>query len=167
MGSHWLNRVGIVAVLVGVSLFLKYAFEGKWVGPPGRISIRHMAGIAVIIWSESFRAHKYHIFSFLEGSRLRHAVPIAVGRLPGIQLAFLDCSLHRNGYGHYLDYYIALWQEAEILALFALIGGFATPLLLYTGENREVQLIAYLALLNSATLLLVGTALGGVCCWLA
>ena len=39
IGSQWLNRVGIVAVLVGVSLFLKYAFEGKWVGPPGRVLI--------------------------------------------------------------------------------------------------------------------------------
>jgi uncharacterized membrane protein len=45
IGSQWLNRVGIVAVLVGVSLFLKYAFEGKWVGSAGRISIGLLAGI--------------------------------------------------------------------------------------------------------------------------
>jgi len=49
---------------------------------------------------------------------------------------------------------LALWQEAQILALFALIGGFATPILLYTIEKREFELFTYLALLNAATLIL-------------
>jgi uncharacterized membrane protein len=157
VGSHWLNRVGIVAVLVGVSLFLKYAFEGKWVGPPGRISIGLLAGIAVIIWSEWFRAHKYHIFSFslkalgLGMLYLSLWAAFQVYNLLSWTVAFIAM-----GTVTISTTTLALWQEAEILALFALIGGFATPLLLYTGENREVQLFAYLALLNSATLLLVG-----------
>lgn len=157
VGSHWLNRVGIVAVLVGVSLFLKYAFEGRWVGPPGRISIGLLAGIAVIIWSEWFRAHKYHIFSFslkalgLGMLYLSLWAAFQVYNLLSWTVAFIAMVTVTIS-----TTTLALWQEAEILALFALIGGFATPLLLYTGENREVQLFAYLALLNSATLLLVG-----------
>jgi uncharacterized membrane protein len=158
VGSHWLNRVGIVAVLVGVSLFLKYAFEGKWVGPPGRISIGLLSGIAVIVWSEWFRAHKYHIFSFslkalgLGMLYLSLWAAFQVYNLLSWTVAFVAMVTVTIS-----TTTLALWQEAEILALFALIGGFATPLLLYTGENREVQLFAYLALLNSATLLLVGT----------
>ena len=46
----------------------------------------------------------------------------------------------------------ALLQNAEILAALSLAGGFATPVLLATGHNREVQLFAYLALLDAATL---------------
>ncbi|MGZ7081162.1 MAG: hypothetical protein ACXVJT_17240, partial [Thermoanaerobaculia bacterium] len=30
IGAHWLNRIGIAAVLVGVAYFLKYAFENEW-----------------------------------------------------------------------------------------------------------------------------------------
>jgi uncharacterized membrane protein len=52
---------------------------------------------------------------------------------------------------------LALWQEAETLALFALVGGFATPLLLYTGESRQLELFMYIALLNVATLILAGS----------
>ena len=44
IGGHWLNRVGILAVLIGVSYFLKYAFESQWVGPAGRVVIGLMAG---------------------------------------------------------------------------------------------------------------------------
>ena len=38
IGSRWLNRIGIVAVLIGVSYFLKYAFENDWIGPGIRSS---------------------------------------------------------------------------------------------------------------------------------
>ena len=40
IGSHWLNRIGIAALLIGVSYFLKFAFENNWIGPAGRISHR-------------------------------------------------------------------------------------------------------------------------------
>jgi uncharacterized membrane protein len=46
-------------------------------------------------------------------------------------------------------------QDAEILAAFALIGGFSTPLLLSTGENREVALFAYIVILDLGALALV------------
>ena len=29
IGSHWLNRIGIAAVLIGVSYFLKFAFDNS------------------------------------------------------------------------------------------------------------------------------------------
>ena len=35
IGSHWLNRIGIAAVLFGLSFFLKYAFDNGWIGPAG------------------------------------------------------------------------------------------------------------------------------------
>ena len=50
---------------------------------------------------------------------------------------------------------MALAQDAQILAAFALTGGFSTPLLLSTGQNREVALFCYVAILDVATLVLV------------
>src|SRR5438034_11440912 len=64
IGAHWLNRIGIAAVLIGVAYFLKYAFENGWVGPTGRIAIGLMAGIAVVLWSERFRIRGYKVFSY-------------------------------------------------------------------------------------------------------
>ena len=50
---------------------------------------------------------------------------------------------------------MAWTQEAQILAAFALTGGFSTPLLLSTGQNREIALFTYVAILDLGTLVLV------------
>src|SRR2546422_4268670 len=52
IGAHWLNRIGIAAVLVGAAYFLKYAFENNWVGPVARVIIGVVGGIAILVWSE-------------------------------------------------------------------------------------------------------------------
>jgi uncharacterized membrane protein len=47
---------------------------------------------------------------------------------------------------------LALSQDAELLASFALIGGFATPILLSTGQNHEAVLFSYVCLLDAGIL---------------
>ena len=156
IGSHWLNRIGIAAVLIGVSYFLKYAFDNNWIGPAGRITIGLLAGIAVVIWSERFRTRGYRIFSFS-----LKAVGIGVLYL-SLWAAFQVYNLIPSGVAFVAMLLVtastaalAIAQDAEILAAFALAGGFMTPVLLSTGQNREVELFSYLAILNGATLVLV------------
>ncbi len=36
IGERWLNRIGIVAVVIGMAFFVKYAFDNDWIGPAGR-----------------------------------------------------------------------------------------------------------------------------------
>ena len=156
IGSHWLNRIGIAAVLIGVSYFLKFAFDNDWIGPAGRVSIGLLAGIAVVIWSERFRRRGYRAFSYS-----LKAVGIGVLYL-SLWAAFHVYGLIPSGVAFVAMFAVtsataimALSQDAEILAFFALGGGFSTPLLLSTGQNREVQLFSYLVILNFATLVLV------------
>src|SRR5437016_6829077 len=49
IGAHWLNRIGIIAMLIGVSYFLKYAFDNQWIGPAGRVLIGLLGGMAVVL----------------------------------------------------------------------------------------------------------------------
>ena len=39
IGAQLLNRIGILAVLIGVAWFLKLAFDRNWIGPPVRVWI--------------------------------------------------------------------------------------------------------------------------------
>ncbi len=64
IGSHWLNRIGIAAMLIGISYFLKFAFDNNWIGPAGRVTIGLIAGIAIVFWSERFRNKGYKAFSY-------------------------------------------------------------------------------------------------------
>lgn len=156
IGSHWLNRIGISAVLIGVSYFLKFAFDNNWIGPTGRVSIGLLAGIAVIVWSESFRRRSYKIFSYslkAVGVGVLYLSLWAAFQVYGLipsAVAFLAMAMVTASTAA-----LSIKQDAEILAAVALTGGFATPLLLSTGQNREIQLFSYVALLSAASGVLV------------
>src|SRR5260370_20651157 len=64
IGKLWLNWIGIIAILGGVSYFLKYAFDNNWIGPAGRVAIGLILGISVVLWSELFRRKKQAFFSY-------------------------------------------------------------------------------------------------------
>jgi uncharacterized membrane protein len=49
----------------------------------------------------------------------------------------------------------SLRQSAELLAVYAIVGAFSTPLLLSTGRNEEVFLFSYLLMMNAATMALL------------
>jgi len=156
IGSHWLNRIGIAALLIGISYFLKFAFDNNWIGPAGRVTIGLLLGVAVVVWSERFRAKGYHAFSY-------SLKAVGIGALYlSLWAAFQVYSLIPSGVAFVMMLAVTAataamaWaQDAQLLAAFALTGGFSTPLLLSTGQNREVALFAYVALLDLATLFLV------------
>ena len=156
IGSHLLNRIGIAALLIGVSYFLKFAFDSNWIGPAGRVAIGLIAGIAVVLWSERFRARGYNVFSY-------SLKAVGLGTLYlSLWAAFQVYSLIPSSIAFATMLTVtaatatmAIAQDAEILAAFALSGGFTTPLLLSTGQNHEIALFTYVAVLDIATLALL------------
>src|SRR5258708_2512926 len=156
IGLHWLNRIGIAALLIGISYFLKFAFDNNWIGPAGRVTIGLLAGIAVVVWSERFRAKDYKAFSY-------SLKAVGIGALYlSLWAAFQLYSLIPSSAAFVMMVAVtastaamALAQDAQLLEAFALTGGFSTPLLLSTGQNREVALFAYVALLDLGALFLV------------
>src|SRR5579859_4628607 len=151
IGSHWLNRIGIVAALIGASLLLKYAWDNHWIGPGGIVAIEMLAGIGFVLWSEWFLKKDYvyfshglkaigvvfMYFSLFAGFHYYHLFPAPVALVGMVAITAATAI-------------IALRQEAQIVAFFAIIGGFVTPILLSTGENKEVQLFIYVTVLNVA-----------------
>jgi uncharacterized membrane protein len=156
IGSHWLNRIGITAVLIGISYFLKYAFDNNWIGASGLVGIGLLAGIAIVAWSERFRSRGYQAFSY-------SLKAVGIGALYlSLWAAFQVYNLVPGGVAFAAMVVVtastavmAVVQDAEILAAFALTGGFSTPLLVSTGQNHEIALFTYVALLDAATLVLV------------
>ena len=156
IGKLWFNRVGIFALLFGVAFFLKYAFDNNWIGPSGRVALGLLAGIAVVIWSERFRNKGNTLFSYslkavgigtmylsLWGAyQIYHLVPSAVAFIAMIVVTASTVTL-------------AVTQDAEIVGVYAMIGGFSTPVLLSTGENHEIVLFSYVCLLDLAILIMV------------
>jgi uncharacterized membrane protein len=156
IGQYWLNRIGIVAVLTGISYFLKYAFENNWIGPSGRVGIGLLAGIALLLWSERFRAKGYAAFSYSLKALGLGALYLSLwAAFQMYQLIPAEVAFAAMVAVTATAIVLAWTQDAMLLATFALVGGFATPLLLSTGQNHEGELFAYVALLDIAVLVLV------------
>jgi uncharacterized membrane protein len=156
VGSQWFNRIGIIALLIGVAWFLKFAFDNHWVGPAGRVLIGLLSGAALIAWSERFRGKGYAAFSYslkAVGSGVLYLSLWAAFSLyhlisPGVAFAGMVLVTAFNAF-------IAWRQSAELLAVYAIVGAFSTPLLLSTGRNEEVFLFSYLLMMNAATMALL------------
>jgi uncharacterized membrane protein len=156
IGSQLFSRIGIVALLVATTLFLKWAIDNHYIGPLGRILAGLIAGAAVVIWSEQFRRQGFNAFSYslkAVGSgalylslwaafQLYHLLPA------GAALGAMILVTAWNAY-------MAWSQNSEILAAYAVAGGFATPLLLSTGGNHEIFLFTYILAIDIATVVLV------------
>jgi len=153
VGGQLLNRIGIIAVLVGLSYFLKLAFDNGWIGPPAQVIIGLLAGVGLLFWSERFRAKNYAAFAYSlkaigfgalylslwAASQYYHLIPPTVAFF-GMCLVTLTSAA------------LSLRQNSELLAAFALVGGLLTPILVSTGENHEIALFSYLGLLALGTL---------------
>lgn len=156
IGSQWFNRIGILAVLIGMAWFLKLAIDNHWIGPLGRVLVGLIAGVGLIVWSERIRSSGYSGFSYslkALGSgilylslwaafSLFHLIPAAVAFAAMIVVTAF------NGF-------MSWSQDSELLALYAIVGGLSIPILVSTGENSEVTLFSYLLLLDIAVLVLV------------
>ncbi len=153
IAGRWLNYVGILALLFAVTFFLKYAFDNDWVGPRGRVGIGLLMGSALYPWSHWLLDRGYKYFS--EG-------------IAALGAAVLYLSLWA-GWHYYAVFsqstafalmivvtaatmIVALGRNSERIAFLALIGGLLTPLLVSTGENHEVALFTYLAILGAGVL---------------
>src|SRR5215469_5112673 len=155
IGQVWLNRIGIAAVLIGVAFFLEWAFQNGLIGPAGRVAIGLVAGIGLVVWSERFRRKNYVPFSYslkavgIGALYLSLWAASQVYSLIPTSAAFAAMIIVTAA-----TLVMALAQNAELLAAFALAGGFTSPVLVSTGENHEIILFSYVCLLDLAVLVM-------------
>src|SRR5271156_1138941 len=156
IGAQLLNRVGILAVLIGVAWFLKLAFDRNWIGPPIRILVGLACAAGLVAWSERFRRRGFAAFSYslkALGTGIAYLslwAAFSVFHLASAGLIFSAMTAVTVA-----NAVLAWRQDSELLALYALAGGLATPALLSQGYGSEIFLFSYLALLNAGTLLLL------------
>jgi uncharacterized membrane protein len=156
LGSQVFNRVGIVLVLIGTAWFLKYAIDQQWIGPVGRVLVGLIAGAAIVLWSERFRQKGFAPFSYslkALGSGVLYLSLWAAFHIYHLlpASAALGLMVLVTAWNAWMSWA----QDSELLAAYALAGGFATPILLSSGGNHEAFLFTYLLAIDIATVVLV------------
>ena len=136
-------------LVVAAIFFLKYSIEHGLLQPPVRVLIGIAVAVGLLVACELKAARKYPatanaldaaaiailFATFFSAHALWKLIPAsaAFGLLAMVTALAVILSIRR---------------ESLFIAVLGLLGGFSTPVLLSTGENRPIPLFSYLLLLN-------------------
>jgi uncharacterized membrane protein len=149
LGVKLFSAIAGIALVIAAIFFLKYSVEHGWLQPPIRVLIGTAVGVSLLVVCEMKAARRYPITA-----NALDAAAIAVlfstffaahalwNLIPSIA-AFLLLALVTA-----VAVLLSIRRESLFIAVLGLLGGFATPALLSTGENKPIPLFAYLMLLN-------------------
>lgn len=155
IGGRGLLYTGVLVLLLGVSFFLKYAFDNEWIDETGRVVLGALAGMALIGAGLRFARRGLAAFGqALTGTGLAIlylAIYAALNYygLVGPATAFASMVLVTIVAGILAD---RLGSQA--LASIAVGGGFLTPFLVGGSDPNQFTLLTYDAVLVGATMFL-------------
>ena len=153
IGVAWFSRIGIAALVLGISFFLKYAFDNNWIGPVGRVLIGAFAGTLLLAFGEKYIRKYFTYGQIISGGGIAilylsvFAAFDFYHLLTQIPAFFLMILVTGIGIA------LSLRYNAISLIIVAILGGFATPFLISTGQNNEIGLFSYVLILDLAILI--------------
>ncbi len=145
---------GALLALAGL-LFVQYSIQQGWLGPTRRCSFGALVGFAAIATSWPLRSRGYATTSDAltgAGATILYGACWAALTLYGLipaALAFLAMAAVTVVCGA-----LAFRRRSQTIAVFGVLGGFATPLLVSLAWTPPLGLFAYLLLLDVAVLAL-------------
>jgi hypothetical protein len=163
VGQKLLQKLGIVVMLLGCLVFLKYSFDNRWIGELGRVALGVLAAIALLVvgewkhrlypaWAQGFTgggltlltlcvwvAHVFYRRELLAA----HGIELATWFAFALYVAITAVGV-----------LAAVRYRSATIAWFALVGGFLTPHLLAAPDASPLVLASYLLVLSGGLLTL-------------
>jgi uncharacterized membrane protein len=148
MGVKLFAWIGGFALFLAVVFFVKYSFDHNLVPPAMRVALGILVGIGLVMGGIVMRQREYRVTAqtlCATGVLILYAATfacrspyhlLAPGPVFGLMVLVTLAA-----------FILAVRQEALVVAILGLAGGFLTPPLLSTGEDRPLVLFSYVALL--------------------
>ncbi|SNR14089.1 DUF2339 domain-containing protein [Tenacibaculum jejuense] len=148
IGENLINKVGILILVLGISFFVKYAIDKDWINEPARVGIGVLCGALVMGVAHKLKKN-YAAFSsvLVAGAISIFYFTIYIGfheyQLFSQTIAFSIMTVITA-----FSALVSISYNRQELAVLSLIGGFAAPFMVSTGEGNYIVLFSYIALLN-------------------
>ncbi|MBP1656155.1 MAG: putative rane protein [Bacteroidetes bacterium] len=156
IGGKLLNRIGALALIIAVGLFLKYAFDNNWFTEWMRVSIGVLVGVVCLLAAARAARKGFEVFAQgLVGAGLAILYLSVYASFNFYALVSQPAAFVAMSAVTILSYVQAFRYKALAVSLLGLLGGFLTPFMLSTGEANMVGLFTYVALLDLGLLLVV------------
>ena len=156
-GFDWEGLVGVklfsaiagIALVIAAIYFLRFSIEQGWLQPPVRFAIGVITALGLLAVCEVKAARRYPLTANAMDAA---AIAIlfatffaghALWQLISMPVAFVLLGLVTA-----VAVLLSVRRDSLFIAVLGLVGGFATPALLSSGENRPIALFSYLLLLN-------------------
>ena len=148
IGENLINKIGILILVLGISFFVKYAIDKNWINETARVAIGILSGSLVM-----GIAHK------LKKNYIAFSSVIVAGAISiyyfTIAIAFHDYHIFNQTVAFAImvvitafSAFVSINYNRQELAVLSLIGGFAVPFMVSTGQVNYAILFTYIAILN-------------------
>ncbi len=152
LGAKLFAWFGGLALFLGVVFFVKYAFEHNLIPPAVRVTLGFITGAGLL--AAGVRVHRNPTYKVLAQTLCATGVLILYGvtfashalyKFPafGTATTFMVMTLITT-----VAFTLAVRLDALVVAILGMLGGFLTPLLVSTGDDRPFALFSYIALLD-------------------
>ncbi len=155
LGARGAALLGAALLVLAGMYFFRYSIEHGYLTAPLRVGLGALTGTLSIVGAERLLRRRHELLANgLTGAGvailyittwaafdLYHLIDAAMATVALIGITAAACAL-------------SAWRRSSVMATMGLLGGFATPVMLSTGEARPVALFAYLLLLDAGLLAL-------------
>lgn len=151
-GGNLVARIGLIILFIGVAFLLRLAAAHVTVPIELRLAAVAVGAIALLLWGWKITPGRRGIGLPVQGAALAILMLVVFGAyklwelLPTLPTFALLLALVA------FTCVLAVLQNAVWLAVFGIIGGFAVPIALASGDGNHSVLFAYYALLNGGIL---------------
>ncbi len=157
LGVRGAAVLGGIFLAIAAFLFLQYSIERGWITPKLRVQTATVVGIVCFFGASPMRRRGYEITANAitgAGAVILYAAAWAASMLYGFVSPLV--AFAAMGVVTAACVFVAWKHGSQIVAVLGLVGGFATPLALSTGQDRPFALFGYILLLDLAFLFLAG-----------
>ena len=154
IGENIANKVGMLITVLGVAIGVKYAIDHELISPIMRVILGYLMGIGLLGTSMRLRKNYFELSAVILSGALAVFYFITFAAFDYYHLLPQSLTFAMMALITIFAALSALSYDKMLIALGGMVGAYAIPFLLSSGEDHSIFLLSYVLLINIGILYL-------------